>query len=358
MATVAVIAADKTSAIAHVAQSSPAYAAAARLADGSFAVVLLSADGALLRTLPLSARGHDVAIDATHGTAAAFARRPGTYAVAFNLRQRSDPIVFTAMTGRHFFGHGAFSRDGRLLYASENHIEGARGVIGIYNVAAGYRRIGEHSSYGVGPHEIILLQDGRTIAVANGGLDTMPDAGRENINLDTMQPSLAFVDAATGALQSRHVLASDNAQLSLRHIAADRDGRVWFGGQWEGALSDAPALIGSASLDRGIQLVDERAAPGAALKGYIGSVAIGVDGAIVAASAPKASRVIYIDCKSGRVVGADHLRDACGLAAHGDDAFALTSGFGILRWETPAARILSEVELSGVAFDNHLRRVG
>lgn len=360
MSTIAAIAYDARACQAFAAGAGPlpAYAAAARLADSSFAVVLLSADGAVIRQIPLSARGHDVAVDRNTGNAVAFARRPGVYAVAFNLRVESEPVVFTAIHGRHFFGHGAFSNEGRLLYASENDIAGSRGVIGVYDAGAGFRRIGEYQSYGVGPHEIILMRDGRTLAIANGGLDTVPDAGRENINLDSMQPSLTFVDARTGDLIARHELPEGVSRLSLRHIAADRFGGVWFGGQWEGALADAPALIGSVSLNGEIRLVEDNAAPGIALKGYIGSVATGAGGSIIAASAPKAGRVVYIDCETGRLIGGETLRDVCGLAALGDAAFALTSGFGVLRTEVPPAKILSEAQVSGVAFDNHLRRTG
>ncbi|MFN0218518.1 MAG: DUF1513 domain-containing protein [Hyphomicrobium sp.] len=359
LGTIAAISADAltTRARAEVTGELPAFASAARQADGSFSLVLLSRDGAVLRNIPLSARGHDVAIDTTSGRAVVFARRPGAFAVAFDLRSAAAPMVFTAIEGRHFFGHGAFSRDGRLLYVSENDIAGARGVIGIYDVAAGYRKIGEHSSYGLGPHEIILLADGRTLAVANGGLDTAPEAGRENLNLDAMEPSLAFIDAASGALKARHALTGPLRRLSMRHIAADRAGRIWFGGQWEGELSQAPALIGSASLDSDIHLIADESAPTATLKGYIGSVAMGGGGTILAASAPKAGRVVYLDCISGRIIAQSDLRDACGVAGEADGVFCVSSGFGALRHERPGGAILSEAELANLAFDNHLRRI-
>lgn len=357
LGTVAAIGADALPCGASADLAMPAYASAARQEDGSFALLLLSAAGEVLRRIPLSARGHDVAVDPPTGRAVAFARRPGTFAIAFNLRDVSEPVIFTASEGRHFFGHGSFSRDGRLLYVSENHIAGARGVIGVYDVGAGYRRIGEHPSHGVGPHEIILLADGRTLAVANGGLDTAPEAGRENLNIGAMQPSLTFIDAGTGELRSRHALTGPLQRLSLRHIAADASGRVWFGGQWEGDLSEAPALIGSAALDRDIQLIAADAAPAAALKGYIGSVAIGASGTIFGASAPKAGRIVYVDCGTGRVISQSPLRDACGITGEADQSFAVSSGFGALRRETAAGSLIAETELAGIAFDNHLRRV-
>ena len=153
------------------------FVSAARRVAGDYCVLLLRADGSVAREIALSERGHDIAVDRRFGRAVVFARRPGTFAVAFDLEGKVSPTVFTSDEGRHYYGHGAFSRDGRLLYASENDIAGARGVIGIYNVALNYKKIGEHPSHGLGPHEIILLRDGKTLAVANGGLDTVPDAG-------------------------------------------------------------------------------------------------------------------------------------------------------------------------------------
>lgn len=333
-----------------------AYVSAARRAAGDYCVLMLRADGSVVREIPLSGRGHDIAIHRPSGRVVVIARRPGTFAVAFELDKATPPQVFTASQGRHFYGHGSFSNDGRLLYISENDIAGARGVIGIYDVVREYRKIGEHSSYGTGPHEIMLLADGKTIAVGNGGLDTVPDAGRVDLNIETMQPSLAFVDAGTGALIAKHAMTGDLKSLSIRHVTQDAKGVVWFGGQWEGSPSETPQIVGSAGPDRTLKLVD---APGGGkdLRGYIGAMAVSADGRIIAASAPKAGHVLYVDTETGNVVGKSNLKDVCGLASEGSGDFAASSGFGVMRYETPRASVISEVALSDIAFDNHLRRV-
>ncbi len=338
--------------------SEVAFVSAAKRADSSYSVLLLSQSGAVVREIPMTARGHDVALHALSGNAVVFARRPGTFAVAFNVHHATKPQIFTAHADRHFYGHGAFSRDGRRLYVAENDIPGARGVIGIYDVGGRYKKIGEHPSHGLGPHEIILLSDGKTLAVANGGLDTVPEAGRENLNLDDMQPSLTFVDCETGDLRAKHTLPVQLQQLSIRHIAADATDRVWFGAQWEGAQSETPQLVGSAGRELSIQLVGPEPGGAPDLKGYIGSMSASRDGRIIAASAPKAGRVIYIDAASGTIKGTSVLKDACGIAGEHDDAFAATSGFGVLRQEHAGAAVISETQLAGIAFDNHLRRWG
>ena len=344
-----------------------AFVAAARV-DQGFAILTLAHDGTVLRQVPLEARGHDIAIDRKNNRAVAFARRPGTFAVAFDLDGRREPIVFNAAEGRHFYGHGAFSADGRLLYVSENDIAAGRGVIGFYDAAAGFKKLGEMPSHGVGPHEIILLDDGRTLAVANGGIDTVPEAGRAMLNLEDMKPNLAFVDALSGALLARHELPSDLNRLSIRHIAADAHGAVWFGGQWEGDLAETPELIGRASRDTPLRLIEPDVSQGLVLKGYIGSVAASGNGAIIGASAPKAGKILYIAAESGFIIGESALPDGCGIAGEAGEQFAVSSGMGTFRHELPcigsvdetqpgAPRVLDERRLASIAFDNHLRRI-
>jgi uncharacterized protein len=333
-----------------------AFVSAVKHGDGRYGVLMLGADGRIVREVPLIDRGHDIALHRPSGEAAVFARRPGTFAVAFDLEGRRAPQIFTAIEGRHYYGHGAFSTDGRLLYVSENDIANARGVIGTYDVAAGYKRLGEVPSYGTGPHEIILLSDGRTLAVANGGIDTVPEAGRENLNIETMEPSLVFIDAASGSLRAKHELQPDLRHLSIRHIAADYSGHVWFGGQWEGDFGATPELIGCAGPDKPLRLIHPDKAMGAGLKGYIGSMAVSLDGRTIAASAPKAGRIIYLDATTGAIRGQSDLKDGCGVAGDAGDTFAVTSGLGTFRHETPGATVLSEAQLADIAFDNHLRR--
>ena len=72
-----------------------------------------------------------------------FARRPGSFALAFDVQGRREPVLFTTPPNRHFYGHGVFSRDGRLLYATEHDNETRDGLLGVYGATQGYKRIGE-----------------------------------------------------------------------------------------------------------------------------------------------------------------------------------------------------------------------
>ena len=100
---------------------SPAYLAAARGEDGSFVLYGLDGSGHRVFAVPLPSRGHAAAAHPSRPEAVAFARRPGTFALVIDCRSGGRLIArLAAPKGRHFFGHGAFSSDGTLLYTSEN----------------------------------------------------------------------------------------------------------------------------------------------------------------------------------------------------------------------------------------------
>jgi hypothetical protein len=132
---------------------------------------------------------------------------------------------------------------------------------------------------------------------------------------------------------------------------------VWFGGQWRGNLEETPELIGHAALDAPIRIVEPSETSGVALKGYIGSVAMSPDGRTLAASAPRAGRIVYIDTGTGALCGETTLADGCGLAGLADGVFALSSGHGVVQFEKPGEAPRSAVTLAGTEFDNHLRRL-
>jgi uncharacterized protein len=287
--------------------------AAARKDDrGNFSAALFSLNGDM-RSVELPGRGHDIALRPDGGHWVAFARRPGRFGVAVPVGA-GQPIWFATKSDRHFFGHGVFSADGRLLYSTENDYDGARGMIGVRDVTGGYKQIGEFPAHGMEPHDIALLSDGRTMVIANGGILTHPGSEGE-LNLSDMQPSLIYVDVETGDLIEEHCLALELHQLSIRHLAIGAGDVVAFGCQYRGPEEDAPPLIGFHR--RGEQPVIVPAPSGTqeGLRNYIGSVAADSSGGIVAASAPKGGLVTYWDISSLRYLGVSDLNDGCGLAA-------------------------------------------
>ena len=295
------------------------FASAYKAPDGAYGVATLTEAGEIVHAWRLPMRGHDVVTHRASGRGAAFARRPGTHGLAFDMTRRHAPQVFSTPAGRHFYGHGAFSADGRLLYATENDFDGVRGVVGIYDATDGYRRVGELPTHGLGPHEAMLMPDGRTLAVANGGIETHPDYGRRQLNLAAMQPSIAFVDAETGDLLARHDLPEAYARLSTRHVDVDADGLLWFGCQYQGEAGDAVPLIGHAGVDAPLAWLDLPEEAGAALKNYVGAIVVNRDSGLIGVTSPRGNAAVEIrpggaSRANARDVTVRHLSGVSGVA--------------------------------------------
>ncbi len=320
---------------------------------GGYAAALVTEAGRLITSVDLPERGHDITYSPVTGEAVVFARQPGTFAVVFDPVGRTPPQTITSSEGRHFFGHGAFSPDGKLLYATENDFDKARGVIGLFDVGDSYRRIGEFDTFGTGPHELLLTPDGSTLVVANGGIETHPDYGRAELNLDTMDPSVSFIDAATGALIGQLRLSSDLHQLSIRHMAFDAQGRAWFGCQFRGPEKDRPQLVGYATREGDIRLIELPEGTLGTLRNYVGSLAASGDGSLIAVSSPEGSTILAIDAATSKLVAATTLDSGCGIAPDGA-GFLASSGQGEI---VGVAGSTVPRQSLGFGFDNHLRRL-
>ena len=298
-------------------------------AAGGFFVSGFDRDGALRFDLPLPARGHAVIVRPGGGEAVVFARRPGTFALALDLHSGTARAVWQAVEGRHFYGHGAFAADGRTLFATENDYENGRGVIGLYDAAQGYRRVGELPSHGIGPHDIRLLSDGRTLAVANGGIVTHPESGRAKLNLPEMAPSLTYVDSVDGTLLAEHRLPAELHRLSIRHLAVAPDDRVAVALQYEGPRGDLVPLVGLQRGDRAIALLAAPPAVQRAMRNYCGSACLDSAGRVLGVSSPRGNVATFWALADARFLGHTEVEDGCGIAASGrPGGFVITGGTG------------------------------
>lgn len=332
----------------------------ARQRGGRDEAVVLDATGQDRRVLPMPARGHSFAIDPAGERAVVFGRQPGFFALAFDLGGERAPVELPLPEDRHFFGHGAYFDGARLLAATENDFEGGRGVLGIYDATPGgnYRRIGEFDSGGIGPHEVVLMPDGKTLCVANGGILTHPDYGKLELNLDTMRPSLAYIDTASGRLLERVELAPELHRLSIRHLALAGDGSVWFGCQYMGPAGDRPALVGRHRRGATLELFPGPAPALREMRNYVGSVALDAAGKVVATSSPVGGQVMYWDAASGRSLGETRVADGCGVAPADGAGFLISSGLGaMLRIDAAGGEHPLLSPSRERAWDNHFRKV-
>lgn len=314
--------------------AAPLFAATRRDRQGTYSAALFTSSGDV-RAVPLPERGHDVAVrprfDGRGIEVVAFARRPGNFAVSFSISNDISPVQFFAQENRHFYGHGVFSPDGRLLYTTENDFENGVGVIGVRDATQNYKQIGELPSHGVGPHDMALLDDGMTLVIANGGLETSPDSGRQILNLHSMEPSLVYIDRRTGDLLEKQILSKELRQLSIRHLTVAGRNRVVFGCQFKGAATLLPELIGFHDRGAEVKMMSAPDEVQISMKNYVGSVSVDRSGEFIAASCPRGNLVTFWNANNMEFIGTKSLTDGCGISGTKKDReFLLTSGEGVL----------------------------
>jgi hypothetical protein len=325
-----------------LAQSEQIFASCVAFPNGQFGAVLLNERGKLISKIDLPARGHDIALSTQKDKLIVFARRPGTFAILFDVNGKILGEI-SSIEGRHFYGHGAFSADGRLFYATENDFEAARGVIGIYDLTATpIKRIGEFDAGGVGPHDLLLDPKPGHLIIANGGIETHPDFARSKLNLATMRANIAWLNPNTGELVARYFAPDQLQKLSLRHMALGQKGDVWIAGQYQRDGELAESLLAKASPENGLQFIMMPDEDLAALRNYIGSVATSIDGEHVAITSPKGGCAYILD-GNGNIIDRRKEADICGVD-YGRNAFQFSSGLGHF----------GDQKLDDLRFDNHL----
>ncbi len=330
----------------------PAYLAAARDAAGAYRLVGLDRAGGRVFDLPLPGRGHAGAAHPARAEAVFFARRPGTFALVVDCGAGRVAAELSSPRGRHFYGHGAFSANGKTLYTCENDYEAGEGRIGVWDAAYGYVRLGEVASCGIGPHEIALMPDGETLAIANGGLRTHPASGREKLNIPTMAPNLSYLRAADGAPLATVEPPAELHLNSLRHLAVAPDGLVAIAAQWEGAPEDGVPLLalhrpGAAAL--GFAEADPLSLR--AMRGYAGSVAFDGAGLRAAITGPRGGLLMAWDGE-GAPAGEWRRADVCGIAAAAE-GWTATDGLGGVTALGPDLSVRGSTSCP-LAWDNHI----
>lgn len=324
---------------------------------GAFGLAGFDGAGRIRYRLALPGRGHSFAKRDDGRIAVAFSRRPGNYALVFDPAAGTALHLIAAAEDRNFCGHGAFSADGKLLFATEAVGSTGDGVLGIYDAACGWKRLGEVSTHGLDPHEVRLMPDGRTLVVANGGILMRSDMPRLKLNIPEMDPSLVYLDARDGRLIRQVRPATELRQLSIRHIAIDRRGRVAVAMQYEGretdpvplvALHDAPA--GAGRLDY-LPLPEEQRA---AMRQYCGSAAMDDSGRFLAVSSPRGNRLLVWDLERLMLVRVGEARDVCGVAAEPQAGFLVSNGLGRIYRLDDDGRMDAIAEAGRLQWDNHM----
>jgi len=331
----------------------PAYLSAAKHADGTYVFAGLSATGSLLFRCPLPDRGHAASAHPIRPEVVAFARRPGLFADVIDCRTGAHLARLAPPAGHHFYGHGCFTPDGSRLYTTENDYENTRGVVGVWDTSNGYQRIGSFASGGIGPHELLLRRDAPGLIIANGGIQTHPDSGRDKLNLDTMTPNLSYL-SFNGTIEAQMQLPDDLHQNSIRHLAMHPNGTVGFAMQWQGESGADVPIVGLHHPSAVPRLLAEDDPRVRNLNGYGGSICFSADGTSIAVTSPRGGVVQVIDVLTGALRHEHQIKDVCGLATSAS-GFIASSGSGlVVSLHQSGMEPLSRLDLR---WDNHLIRL-
>lgn len=261
-----------------------------------------------------------------------FGRRPSTESIEINLLTAEVTNRFYSQPGYHFFGHGAFSHDGKYLYTSEANLESNKGVIGIRD-AKTYEWLGEFSSHGIGPHQLMVMPNGKQLVVANGGILTRPETGRKKLNLDKMSSNLSYINIETGALDSQWFVPEPKA--SIRHLDVAKDGTVALAMQVQRQASGHKkqvSLAGIHKANREIVLLEQQQVMNQ-MNDYIGSVAIHEASRTAGFTSPRGDIVGFWHLDTGEFKGFHTMKDVCGITVSNHlDSFIVTNSYGAVHY--------------------------
>lgn len=303
---------------------------------------------------------------------AVMGRRPSEHFWILDVQTGEVIYSISAQKDRHFYGHACYSVAGDLLYVTENNTTDFSGVIGVYDVQSGYQKIDEFKTQGIGPHELLMHTDGETLVIANGGIKT-ERASREELNLDSMQPSLVYLKRHNGELLEQ--VYPEHNQMSVRHLAMHDDGTVIVAIQFQGERHLSVPMV--LTHRRGEAELTSLQIPTTDNKGwyrfhhYIASVAVDSDANLICGTSPIGGCAAIFDLNTRQLVDATDLPDCAGVAGYDMNTdetadkntprFLVTNGQGYLTQlaigEEDSSRIIVDKIHQPYAFDNHLNTV-
>lgn len=181
--------------------------------ESHFFLDLLDLDRGAFGRIPVGFLPHGFAQDPTRLERAALFEKKGAGGAIVDVDTMTFTRAIAASPGCRFYGHGVFSADGARLFVVEAEHQTERGRLSVRDGAT-LEVIGDLPTHGVAPHDCVLVDEGKTLVITNGG----------GARGTTDTPSVTFVDLATGALKERLGIAS--AEINAGHIAVGEGGAI------------------------------------------------------------------------------------------------------------------------------------
>ena len=177
--------------------------------------------------------------------------------------------------GMAFYGHGAYSADNKIIYATQYDEETYEGRM-VLRDATDFKITGDFPTYGEWPHDCQFIDEGKTVAITNGGGNIKGGAA----------PCVTYVDVKTGELIEK--IEFENAAINAGHLMISGGGDLAVAHAMREGLDTREAL-GGLSLrpkDGEFKTMVTPAAVTGAMKGETLSLCMLADKKIVAASNP------------------------------------------------------------------------
>ncbi len=276
-------------------------------------------------------RGHGMAKQ-TNGSAqmVMVSRRPGNTGVVMDSNSGKILQEFSSPAHLIMEGHACFSKDGKFLFCSESHQQTHEGIITVRE-SKNFTLINEFKSGGIGPHEIITMPDGNTLAVANGGL--IKDKNGKVINAHEMAPNLTLINIASGKIKQTSL--SHESKASIRHIDVSADGIIAMGMQVQRSFVGHNHLIPLTAIQKPNGELITLNTPSRLhnqLNDYVGSVRINSKYRTAAFTSPKGDIALFWNIDSGDFLGHHFFHNVCGLTvSSNEEYFVLSNSAGKIR---------------------------
>jgi len=250
------------------------------------------AAGQRLQPIPLEFHFHGFAPHPKDHRRAILFEKQGPGACEVDLAAKTVVRPLRTAAERHFYGHGAFSPDGKLLYATETVMATHEGVIMVRDGTT-LEPVGEFPTFGHSPHDCVLIDHGRTLVITNGGGSLEePDA----------PPCVTFVDVPSKKLRER--LTFDNPRVNAGHLALTSRRELVVISAPRRGLPESET--GGISLRAGKQL-HTLAEPAETTRRMVGetlSLAIHERSGVVGVTTPDADLLTFWDFRRGKLVKA------------------------------------------------------
>jgi len=191
--------------------------------------------------------------------------------------------------GHAFYGHGAVSADGKLLFSTETRTADQSGFIAVRDSRT-LDYLGEFPSYGDNPHDCRLIDGGRVMVVTNGG-------GTEE---SRHHPSLAYVDVRSRKLLHRYELQPE--QFNAGHVAVQGDTAVVVSAPRRGLPADRLGAISVRSPGGGLATLSRPAEVTARMRGEALSVAIHAGSGVFGVTHPDGNMVTFWTLRHPRLL--------------------------------------------------------